>query len=577
MGIEFRYDSRLSQTGSRIVFMSNLTHNAIVFALGVCSIGLHSAAYSQRNAIKKAPTGSVSGRITVKGKDRAGIVVALRTTEFRPQPGPVFKASTDPDGNYRIANVPAGSYQVTPIAPAYVGLDQDSFYARSKTVILAEGEIVENIDFSIVRGAVITGKVTHADGRPVVEEPVTAIPAEETNQRPMTYPGSTFQTDDRGIYRVFGLAAGRYKVAVGQPEEAFFATINGGRPAYEQVFYPNVTKADEAKVIELVEGGEATNIDITVGQSIPGFAASGLVLDGERNQPLANVRFGLQRSEGEHNSSMIGTVAASNSRGEFRLENLTPGEYAVFILPQQNSALRGDALPFEIVDQDVTGLILRSAKGASVSGTVVLEETSDKVALARLAQLRIQAFVRVEGISDGFAQFSPINMDGSFRLGGLQAGIANFQLGTLDRTPLKGFIISRIERDGVVQLRGLEIKSGEQISGVRIVVSYGSGIVRGTVKIVSGTPPADVRLIVRLTKPGNNSFGLRPQEVDSRGHFVIEGVPAGYYDLNVNAYFPGSRAQAPSAKQSITVNDGTATEVLLVIDLTANPDQSSNP
>jgi hypothetical protein len=498
--------------------------------------------------------------------------------EFRPQPGAVFKSTTEADGNYRITNVPAGRYQVAPLAPAYVGFDQDSFYSSSKAVILGEGEIVENIDFSLVRGAVITGKVTHADGRPVIEERIIAEPADDPNQRgQMNYPGPPFQTDDRGVYRIFGLAAGRYKVAVGQAEEAFSATVNQARPAYERVFYPNVINADEAKVIDLAEGGEATNIDITIGQSIQGFAASGLVIDSETNQPVASVRFGLQRREAERNSDLIGTIATSNRHGQFRLENLPPGKYAVFILPQQNIDMNSDPLPFEIVDQDVTGLILRSARGASVSGAIVLEGTSDKSALARLTQLRIRAYVRGERMSAGFGQGSPINVDGSFRLGGLQAGVANFQLGTLDRTPLTGFVISRVEREGVVLPRGLEIKSGEQISGVRIVVTYGSGIVRGTVKIVNGTLPVDARLIVHLTKTEDNSFGMRPQEVDFRGHFVIEGIPAGYYNLNVNAYIPRLRARQPSATQSITVNDGAATEVVLVLDLTPNPSPAPNP
>ena len=58
---------------------------------------------------------------------------------------------------------------------------------------------------------------------------------------------------------------------------------------------------------------------------------------------------------------------------------------------------------------------------------------------------------------------STINFDGSFFLNGLESGTANLSLGDQDRNLLKGFTVSRIERDGIVQPRGIEIVSGDLI------------------------------------------------------------------------------------------------------------------
>ncbi|HEX7773124.1 MAG TPA: carboxypeptidase-like regulatory domain-containing protein, partial [Pyrinomonadaceae bacterium] len=112
----------------------------------------------------KAPRGSVSGRVTIKEKSAQGVVVSLRRNDFMNQFEVAQRATTDQDGNYRIVNVPPGTYEVTPSAPAFVPSDLKE--QRNKTVLVGEDEDVENINFALVRGGVITGRVTDADGRP---------------------------------------------------------------------------------------------------------------------------------------------------------------------------------------------------------------------------------------------------------------------------------------------------------------------------------------------------------------------------------------------------------------------------
>ncbi len=545
--------------------------------LGLLLVGAHFrlGAGAQTKPISKAATGTISGRVTLQGKGKAGIIVSLGTPQLgAPRTTPIVKATTDADGNYRITDVPAGFYHVAPLAPEFVvpDVNQNPYGPRGKALQLTEGESVEDVDFAITRGAVITGKVTHADGRPVVEEQLNA-----TLEQSTTNAGSLqrlpFQTDDRGVYRIYGLLPGRYKISVGQGEDSFFS-INRGRPSFERVYYPDVRNSDEARVIELAEGGEATNIDITVGKKVETFSATGRIVDGENDQPLASIRFGLQKIVGE-NRSFMGTNAMSNPQGEFRLDNIPPGKYAVFVLPQPNSPAQAEAVPFEIIDQDVTGITVRTSTGATVSGIVVIEGTSDKTVLARLGQFELDVNVRGVAIGAGFGQSVRIGPGGSFRLGGVQAGTANFSLGNGDRNPPKGFSLARIEREGVVQARGLEIKAGEQVTGVRVVFAYATGIIRGTLKVENGPLPGNSRAMVWVSKPGDTSFQMRPQEIDSRGHFVIEGVPAGTFDLRVTVYILNSRQRPPMSVQSITMTEGSTLEVEVPIDL--NPKRDSPP
>jgi len=535
------------------------------------------AANSQSKTQKKTPTSGVSGRITIHGKGAAGIVVSIRNSNFSRQLAPAPKATTDQDGNYRITDIPAGNYQVSPLAPAYVAPDLFSPPAGGKTLLLGEGEDVQGIDFSLVRGGVITGKVTDADGQPVIEELLTIVPQEQANPRgqmsPLSMAGG-FQTDDRGIYRIYGIPAGRYKVSVGVADDGRAENV---RPVmYKRTFYPDASDPVDAGVIEVTEGTETKNVDITVGRSLPSFAASGKVVDGETGQPVMGLRFGLRRIVNEREAEFTNLFTASNSQGEFRLENVPPGKYMVFIYPQPGSEGRADAVPFEVIDQDVTGLLVKTLKGLTITGTVVLEGTYDKSVLAKLAQLRLQAYVRDETAYSGSWQDSPINADGSFRIGGVGPGTANFSLRSQDRSPLMAFAILRVERDGVVQPRGVEIKVGEQNNGVKIFVSYGTGSIRGEVKLENGPLPPGGHIVVLIKKVGDTESNTRPYNLDMRGHFLIEGVAAGSYELNVNANIPGRRAP-PTAKQLIDVSDGTSTEVVVSLDLKSNPGQMPNP
>jgi hypothetical protein len=261
----------------------------------------------------------------------------------------------------------------------------------------------------------------------------------------------------------------------------------------------------------------------------------------------------------------VGSSAVSNGRGEFQVENVMPGKYAVFMVPQPNNEAWAEAVPFEVVDQDVHGLIVKAQKGAAITGILSLEGTNDKNLWTRLAQLRLQAVVRPEGLRSATVLTATTNPDLSFRVGGLQAGVVNFSLASMDLSRVKGFSILRVEREGMVQTPGVQVKTGEQVSGVRIVVGYGSGGIRGVVKIENGPLPPNARLGVRFHRIGEGPNLTRPVEVDARGMFLIEGIMAGSYEVTVTAFLPGIRSR--SVEQQVNVSDGVTNEVSFVLDL----------
>lgn len=554
--------------------MSFSAHYIFAVLLTIFTLPTSLWAQSAPKDTAKTTPGSISGRVTLKEKGVFGVAVALRKNEPTNAYERMPRAMTDQDGFYRITNVAPGTYEVTPSVPAFVPVDVRE--SRGKTVLISDGENVENINFTLVRGGVITGRVTDADGRPVIAQQVFIYRAGDFEQRrgaapPQVYTAGGAPTDDRGIYRIFGLLPGRYKVAAGRGENTFSGPINLERANYSQVFHPDATDQTKAKVIEVGEGTEATDVDIALGPALQTYTIAGRVVDGEKGLPVPNVRLVFQRQTGQRVES-ANTVANSNAQGEFVKEGMVPGKYAILVFAE-NTGLRGEPLKFDVIDQDVSGITVKLVQGASVRGVVVLE-TPSPAAFAKLSEIQLQASVISSngGVGALSSASSPIGPDGSFLLSGLAGGRADMILISKKggSSPVKGFVLVRVEHEGVVQSRGITIQEREQLTGVRVVLSYGTATLRGVVGVENGTLPAGARVIVALMQPGDLHPKLRPAPVDARGRFLMEGIPPGTYEIR--AWVVGTTSSSKGGvSREITIQDGVTTDIALTIDMSPPP------
>ena len=136
--------------------------------------------------------------------------MGLRCNNADSQRELVMKASTDENGHYRIDGIPPASCVIAPVAPNFVVTDY-SFNSPGKTVVVSNGETVEDMDFTLLPGGVITGKVTDVDGRPLIEERITLLPANPRSQGAQTTFPNVLRnslTDDRGLYRILASLPG---------------------------------------------------------------------------------------------------------------------------------------------------------------------------------------------------------------------------------------------------------------------------------------------------------------------------------------------------------------------------------
>ena len=565
--------------------------------------------------VPQPATASIAGQIKNGDQPARGIAVTL-SVSGRGGPAavtdPSTRATTDDNGQYKFANIAAGRYRVTVLAPGYVIFGTSDLTRNGQQIPLKDGEAVERIDFTLTKGGVVTGKVTSNGNRQVIGEAVNFMSVDDSGQSQQFNPpeGVNIRTDDRGVYRAFGLPAGKYRVSVGQDIGRGGGGFGGGfglaNRTYQRTFYPAAAEETDATIINVEAGHETKDIDIQLA-TLTTYAAIGRVVDGESGKTVPGVLIGHSISNGNRRGPGGGgfggnTDGVSGNEGEFKIEGLRPGSYSAYVAKDQTTAeFYSEPTSFDVVSQDATGIEIKLQRGASIAGLAVLEGNTDPLAVSTI---QISAFGRGGG-GNNAVNVAP---NGTFRVAGLAPGRVNLSVSDSNNPgPFSGLTVMRIERDGAPLTAGLEVTAGEQIMGVRIVMAYGNSIVRGVVKTDDGSAlTPDMRLIVMARRTDGASSGggimggAMPTQVDPGGKFQIEKLVPGTYDITVQAmggggFGGGGRPQggqggqagqvgqgggqvgigggrgamSAAAKQSVTVGSGTTQEVVLTLNVAA--------
>ena len=535
---------------------------------------LFSIAITQPNFAQtpKPPTARISGRVLVDGKPAPDVAVVLYPQDdFRSRS--VAQTATDADGRYTFLRLAQGRFRVSVAAPIFANTESSSnvYGQQGKIVLLGEGESVSDIDFGLVAGAVITGRVTDAEGRPVIGLPI-AISGSDPKTPYFQGGGNNpymFRTDDRGIYRVYGIPYGKYIVSAGQGGPGGVVTL-GGANAPATTYHPNVTDRARAEVIDLSSGGESTGVDIQLGVLSPSFSASGRFVDADTGQPVSGsvTRYMTFRQERSTSNSLENVT--TDVKGQFKFDGLSPGEYGVFSEnnPGSPSSTYSDLTRFQIVDADVTDIEVKIHQGSTLTGQVVFENSAGVNVSTLFKNMNIYALPQNPGEASQYQlRFSRVNSDGSFVLRGLPPGNVIFNVGL--SAPFNGPEILRVEREGVLlPKRTIEVNAGEAINGLRIVVSIGTGSVRGTLTVGGQPLPPGMFTNVqfrRLATQSTVNTGASGMP-DARGHFLITGLSSGEYEIIANAgsMSPQSQPQPPlQAKQVVSVGESGESQIVL--------------
>jgi protocatechuate 3,4-dioxygenase beta subunit len=565
---------------------------------------------------------SIGGRVTIAGNPALNAVITLAEIDLKPDAAdgsdaPILHQSqtmTDGDGRYLFSGLAKGRYIVRAMLNAFVVADSSGDPAPRRTVILDEGEAQEKIDFALIRGGVITGRVMDGEGAPLIAQLVQLYAVDEQGQK-REYRGhftyvETFVTDDRGVYRIYGLPPGRYIISAGGDGEG--DQLSGGGGKFARTYHPHTTDEEQAGVIEIKEGREVTDVDISARKTYF-YEAAGRVVDKETGKPVPEIHVSCwQKPEKGGSNSIPVTGDVTDGQGNFKFPLLRPGRYVATVTDSPGIPSYGytsEAAEFEIADDNVSGVEVKASPGARVSGFVVIEGAA-AAARDQLQSLEIYPCITLLGdatddANDRFsitwsARFASVNTDGSFVLEGLTGRVSFILAGS------HGWLqIKRIERDGVEAKDAIEVRTGENIAGIRIVAYQPQGRIRGEVQIAGGALPDGWRLAgqlavnagrpapadeaksaphMRMPIVGTDGYFLIDKNgrfvgtdgylfIDESGRFVIEGLPAGEYDLSITLINTNPDriweppVSPPGSNQRVTIRENEETPVTITIDL----------
>ena len=121
------------------------------------------------------------------------------------------RANVDANGNYLLKNLPVGMYNL------YLDEGPEGWTAVAKELIkVAEGQTVSKVDLTLVRGGIITGRVTDQDtNEPIADHHISFHDAARPESQAAVH-GT--ETDENGAYR-FRAAPGRAMVYTSAPED----------------------------------------------------------------------------------------------------------------------------------------------------------------------------------------------------------------------------------------------------------------------------------------------------------------------------------------------------------------------
>lgn len=587
-------------------------------------------------------TATITGMVKVGEAPAAGVPMGLIANPIgqanrgggRPTPGApqqdqsqnLVQTVTDENGIYRFTGLTAGGYRVMPMTETLIATtgsaqgfggagNPQGFGGTGKAVNVSEGQTVSQIDFAMARGGVITGRVTDNNGRPIIAERINLTTVNETGQARPAFGGNRagVETDDRGVYRAYGLPAGKYLVSAGNDGGNRIAPGQVRRANYPRTFHPAATEQAEAQVVEVTAGSEVEGIDIVLAGPMKAFAVVGRAVDAQTGQPVSGVPISVAKvARGGRGAQMPGpaNTGSTNEKGEFRIAGLLPGTYSASVPAMSfangaasSSEYFSEATSFEITSDDTSGVELRVHRGASITGTVAIEGSNDPSLTDRLSQLMIFATSRNQGQQGQGQRQAPgqtsgrngmgqVGRDGIFRVGGLAPGVVRLSVNGGGFGGNGSFRLLRIERNGAPGNGDIEIASGETVTGVRVVVAFASAVIQGRVIVSGGVLPAGTRLNV-TARPVNSAAstggGGNNARLEANGQFRIENLLPGTYEVRVTANTfgggqgggggrggragqPGGQTtqpqiRIPEVRQTVTVTNGAPANVTLTLNL----------
>ena len=335
---------------------------ASIATLLVVSVGVVAQEDESRNAAPR--TGAISGRVVNENGQPVPHAAIYVGAPMDPMQGRV--TSTDDSGSFLVSGLDALIYTVSASAPTYFIPQRDS------EALPSFYRLGDSVTITLIKGGVITGTVTSPTGEPLAQVSVRATIVRDVNGKPPSPGRFAFdrQTDDRGVYRIYGLPSGSYVVAAGG--RSTYGYPNNAYDTDVPTYAPSSARETAAEVA--VQAGNEATVDIRYrgdsGHLVSGMVTGPIASNSNTNITLAQIVNGVP----QYNSV---SFQQFNRKG-FAFYGVADGEYD---LVAQSYFGRGEAIASEprritVKGADLAGLELVVRELASIRGRLVLEPST---------------------------------------------------------------------------------------------------------------------------------------------------------------------------------------------------------
>ena len=490
---------------------------------------------------------------------------------------------TADDGRFTFDQLPPGRYTITAAKDAYVSMSAgaDRPERPGLGIEVRAGQTAQT-SIRLPRGAVITGIVRLPTGEPAAGfsvSPIVRRYVPSTGERLLVAPlNTTTTTDDRGVYRIFGLPAGTYfvgaaprvpfppgadlqvlseaeiKRALSEVKEQIVASRPGmlsappssskapdpprGGVTFAPIYYPGTPSEKQAVPITLAAGETRTGIDIDLEYvrtaSVTGFVTA---------PPEARVQLMLANADGSSlNQQSVRVTATPMADGGFSFRSLPPGHYAISARATVVTVQPG-AGPSEVIwwgrteviisGEDLSGVTLALKPALNLSGQVVFKGTTPPPPLPIL-KLPIPA-----GFTSGLGTLNLPNVTvqgNRFTIPGAIPGV--YRLRTQPpgiRTPIGTWWLESVVAGGR-ELLDAELDLQNNVDDAVITFSDRASELSGSVGYVTGAPFREGLVLVFSTNSQTwflNSRRVAAIVPDKTGRYVVRNLPPGEYFVTV--------------------------------------------
>lgn len=498
------------------------------------------------------PPGAVEGTVvnSLTGAPVAKSLVTLR--EINRYAG--HQTLSDAAGRFRIDNVLPAVYVLWAEKQGFVRTqpDFDRAAPRANVLTVVAGKTAKDLAVPLTPAAVISGRVVNDDGQAVAGATVQLLRYSYASKGPRMEAAVTSTADDRGEYRIAGVAPGRWYLGffryIAAPDAAGRVHSVVAERGYGFTFHPGVERAAEAAPLDIAAGAEITQ-DLRLNRVrlfhirgiAPGAVAerSSLSADtcAERVPPYHSVRV--------------------KPDGTFDFWGMTPGPYCLHLRNQTDAGLAYAERQVVLAERDLNGVALALEPGVVLRGSVTLEGGT----VERL----IRARVTLTGTARSDSMSTGIEAGGVFSFAGLAAVPSRIGL---ERVP-EGIYLKAV-RQGSTDLSAtmqIDVKPGAR--PLEFVFGSDTGSVSGAVS-GDGTGRESIAVTLAPTGPlaARTDLVTTADPSDGAGAFKIPHAAPGRYllfawelnDLGL-AESPEFRALLESRATTVEVRPGESVTV----------------